>query len=184
MELLLSGCLGLLLAAACGFRVFVPVFCLSLAAHAGHLTLSPDMAFLGSTPALVTLGVATVLEVAAYYLPLVDNLLDGVASPAAIIAGTVVSAATMGDASPLLQWSLALIAGGGAAGAVQLGTVKARAVSAAVTGGVGNPVVSTTENGGAIALAATAILFPALGLLVAAAFGMWLLRRMQPAAAA
>ena len=43
----------------------------------------------------VSLSVAAVLEIIAYYVPGVDNVLDVVAAPAALIAGTVVSAAVM-----------------------------------------------------------------------------------------
>lgn len=178
---MLAASLGLALAAACGFRVFVPLFLLSLASHSGHVRLAGDLAVLASTPALVTLGVATVLEIGAYYIPLVDNLLDTVASPAAVIAGAAAMLAVTGDASasPYLTWALALVAGGGTAGAVQAGTVKVRAASAALTGGVANPVVSTSENAGAIGLAATALVFPALALVALLGAVWWLRRRAR-----
>jgi hypothetical protein len=184
LEHLLAASLGLALAAACGFRVFVPLFLLSLASHAGHVSLAGDLAVLGSTPALVTLGVATVLEIGAYYVPLVDNLLDTVATPASVIAGAAAWMAVTGDAtaSPYLTWALALVAGGGTAGAVQVGTVKVRAASAALTGGTANPVVSTSENAGAVAVAGTALIFPALAL-VAVLVAVWWLRRRSAAAA-
>lgn len=180
MEHLLAVSLGLALAAACGFRVFVPLFLLSLASSASHVQLSGDLAVLGSTPALITLGVATVLEVGAYYLPLVDNLLDTVATPAAVIAGAAAMLAVTGDASasPYLTWALALVAGGGTAGAVQVGTVKVRAASAALTAGTANPVVSTTENAGAVAIAGTALIFPVLALVAVGLAAWWLRRRL------
>jgi hypothetical protein len=116
METLLSICIGIGLSAACGFRIFVPPLVMSVASVFGHLTLSPNFAWMGSYPALIAFAVATCIEIVAYYIPWVDNLLDTVATPIAIAAGTVVTASLIPDTDPMLQWSVALIAGGGAAG--------------------------------------------------------------------
>jgi hypothetical protein len=124
-DLLVSLGVGLSLAAASGFRVFVPMLALSIAANTGHLELSPGFQWLGSWPAVAALGTATAVEVAAYYVPWLDNLLDAIATPAALVAGTVVTAAALGDANPMLRWSLAAVAGGGAAVAIQGLTVAA-----------------------------------------------------------
>lgn len=147
METFLSLCLGIGLAAACGFRVFVPLLVLSIATHAGHVTLAPSFDWIGSTPALISFSVATVLEIGGYYIPWLDNMLDSIATPAAVIAGTVVTAAVMTDISPYLQWSLALIAGGSIAGLVQGSTVATRLVSTSGSAGLANPVVATAELG-------------------------------------
>jgi len=146
METLLSICVGIGLSAACGFRVFVPLLVMSIAALSGHLTLAHGFEWIGSYPALVAFAVATCLEIAGYYIPWVDHLLDTVATPAAIIAGTLVSASLVADVSPLLRWALAIIAGGGAAGMVQATTVLTRGASSAGTAGLGNPLVATAEN--------------------------------------
>lgn len=179
MEILLGLGLGVALAAACGFRVFVPLLVMSLGARSGHLHLASDFLWLRSDLATGALVVATVAEVLAYYVPFVDNLLDTVASPASVVAGTVVTAAAVGDMSPALQWSLAVIAGGGTAGVVQLGTVKARAASSVLTGGVANPVVSTAENGSSLLLAALAVLLPVAGLVAALGLGVLVYRRAR-----
>ena len=168
METLLCILLGIGLAAACGFRVFIPPLVMSIAAMAGHLTLAPDFRWIGTWPALLAFATATVLEIGAYYVPWLDNLLDTVATPAAVVAGIVVSASVMTGMSPLLKWTLAVIAGGAAAGAVQAVTVKARALSSLFTLGAGNHVVSTTESAGAVAASGISILFPAFALLVVA----------------
>lgn len=175
------------LAAACGFRVFVPLFLVSLAARAGQIGLSEGFAWVGSTPALVCFGTATVLEVLAYYVPVVDNFLDGVATPAAVVAGVVVSAAVMTDIEPWLKWSLATVAGGGLAAAVQIPTVALRGLSTGTTAGLGNSVVSSGEAVAAGMFSGFAIFLPllvplaVLGLVVLA----WRrLRRSEPAAAA
>src|SRR5215469_2009443 len=150
METFLSICVGVGLSAACGFRVFVPLLVMNIAALSGHLTLAHGFEWVGSYPALVSFSVATCLEIAGYYIPWVDHLLDSIASPAAIVAGTLVTASLVTDVSPLVRWSLALIAGGGIAGMVQGTTVLARGASLVGTGGLANPVVATLELGGAV----------------------------------
>src|SRR6266404_3033095 len=105
METLLSICVGVGLSAACGFRVFVPLLVMSIAAASGHLTLAHGFEWIGSNPALVAFSVATVVEIAAYYIPWVDNLLDAIATPAAVIAGTLVTASMVTGTSPFLKWT-------------------------------------------------------------------------------
>lgn len=166
METLLSIALGIGLAAACGFRVFVPMTIMSLAVRAGFMTVGGSFEWVGSTPALVVLSVATLLEIGAYYIPWVDNLLDLVTTPAAVVAGILVSASTITGMDPVMHWTLAVIAGGGAAALVQSATAIVRQVSAATTFGVGNPVVSTVEATGAIGMSLLAILMPILALTV------------------
>jgi len=159
-ETMLSVLVGIGLSAACGFRIFVPMLVMSVASLSGHLTLSPGFEWIGTYPALLAFAVATVLEIAAYYIPWVDHLLDVIASPAAVVAGIIAMASTVTGTSPFLRWSLAIIAGGGLAGTVQALTGLARVTSAATTGGLGNPVVSTFEAAGSITLSALAILIP------------------------
>ena len=160
MEIIIGILLGISLSAACGFRVFVPFLVMSIASLSGNLTLAPGFEWIGSYPALVCFVVATGLEIAAYYVPWLDNLLDTIATPAAIVAGIVVTASCVSGMSPFLRWSVAVIAGGGAAGLVQGFTVLLRAGSTATTGGLGNPAVSSAEAGGSVALAGLAIAFP------------------------
>ena len=166
MEALLSICLGIGLSAACGFRVFIPMLIVSLAANAGHLTLAKGFEWLASDAAVVSFGLATVLEIAAYYIPWLDNLLDTAASPAAVIAGTVITASVMTDMSPFMRWTLAAIAGGGVAAVVQSTTVLARAASTTLTGGLANPILATAELGGSGFVALMAFFVPLITLLV------------------
>lgn len=183
---LLSILAALGLAAACGFRVFVPLFLVSLASRAGHLTLSEGFAWIGSTPALVCFGTATVVEIVAYYVPVVDNFLDGVATPAAVVAGTVVAAAVLSDLDPWLKWTLATVAGGGLAAAVQLPTVALRGVSTGTTAGLGNALVSSGEALAAGTFSGLAIFLPVLLPLLAMVLVVvaWrCLRRGEPASA-
>lgn len=169
--------LGIGLAAAVGFRVFLPLLVLSIAAYSGHLELDPDFAWLGSLAALVMLAVAGIVEILAYYIPAVDNLLDSITSPLALVAGTVVSAAVITDLPPLMKWSTAIIAGGGMAAVTQGLTTVLRAKSTAFTGGFGNPVLSTMESGAAGVVSILALLAP-LAALAAVGLFCWIALRL------
>lgn len=173
METLLSICLGIGLSAACGFRVFIPMLVVSIAANAGHLTLAQGFEWLASDAAVISFGIATVLEIAAYYVPWLDNLLDSIASPAAVIAGSVITASVMTDMSPFMRWTLAVIAGGGVAAAVQGTTVFARAASTTLTGGLANPLLATAELGGSSIVSLTALFVPLLALVLVMAVLIW-----------
>ncbi len=163
---LVSAAIGLGLAAACGFRVFVPLLIASLAAHYGHLPLAGGFEWLATLPALIALGTATTLEVGAYYVPWLDHALDLVATPAAVLAGMLAAASVVTDLPPLLKWSTVIIGGGGAAGLIQGASVLLRLKSGALTGGLANPLVSTLELAGAGATAVLAILLPLLCLVL------------------
>lgn len=165
LDLALSAALGIGLAAAAGFRVFLPLLIMSLAAEAGYLPLSEGFAWLSSPGALAMLTIAAIAEVLAYYLPGVDNILDTLATPSAIIAGIAISAAVMTDMPPMLKWTLAIIAGGGAAGITQGATVFTRANSTLFTAGLGNPVIATAELAGALGFSILAIAAPVLALI-------------------
>ena len=169
MDATVSIALGIGLAAAVGFRVFLPLLVAAVAAYTGHLHLDAQFAWLGSLTAITMLGVAAVVEVAAYYIPAVDNLLDTVTTPLALVAGTVVAAAVITDMPPLIKWSTAIIAGGGVAAVTQGVTTLVRAKSTAFTAGLGNPVVSTVEMFAAVIISLLALLAPlvALALVVA-----------------
>jgi hypothetical protein len=169
METLLSIGIGLGLAAACGFRVFVPLLVASIAAQAGYLSLAPGFEWVGTQPALYAFATATLLEILAYYVPWLDNALDAIATPAAVMAGMFVGAAVFTDLPPFLKWSLAIIAGGAAAGMVQGATGLLRLKSTALTGGLANPVVSTLELVGSLITAVMALMIPVVALLLAAA---------------
>ncbi len=161
--------LGIGLAAAVGFRVFLPLLVASIAAYTGHLHLDANFAWLGTPAAIVMLGVAAVVEVLAYYVPAVDNLLDAITAPLALVAGAVVSAAVITDLPPFIKWSTAIIAGGGVAAITQGITTMVRAKSTVFTAGLGNPVVSTVEMFAALVIALLALLAPlaALALVIA-----------------
>lgn len=178
MDIVYALLIGVGLAAASGFRVFLPLFGLALAGRFGGVTLGDDFGWLVGDAALVALGTATLAEIAGYYLPLVDHVLDAFTTPMAIIAGTLATAAMLaGIEDPLVKWGLALIAGGGAAGVVQTGSVLARAASTAATGGVGNPLVSTLEWIGALIVTVLALVAPVIVVIGLALLVAGLVRR-------
>ena len=165
--------LGVGLAAATGFRIFIPLLIAGLAARFDVLPLGESFQWLASTPALLTLGTAAVLETLAYYIPGVDHALDVLAGPATLVAGVVASAAVMTDVPPAILWPLAVIAGGGAAGLTKGSTALLRAKSGMATGGLANPVVSTVETFGATTVALLAIAVPLLCLVAVVALLWW-----------
>lgn len=174
---LLGIALGIGLAAATGFRIFIPLLIAGLAARFGVVSLGDGFQWLASTPALVTLGTAAAAETLAYYIPGVDHALDLIAGPATVAAGVVASAAVMTDVPPALMWPVAVIAGGGAAGLTKGSTALLRAKSGLMTGGLANPVVSTVETVGATGFALLAILVPLLCLVVVVALLWWAARK-------
>ena len=178
-DLVLSIALGIGLAAAVGFRVFLPMLVMSVAAYSGHLTLGSGFAWLATPPALLMLSVAALLEILAYYVPGVDNLLDTISTPAALIAGTVVSAAVMTDLPPLVRWTIAVIAGGGAAGLTQGFTALLRAKSTLTTAGLGNHLVATGEIGAALLLSLLSLAAPLLAVVLVALLSLLAVRAMR-----
>lgn len=181
-ETILSIFLGIGLASASGFRVFLPLFALSLSSYFNILELNESWLWIGSIPALITLGIATVSEIFGYYIPFIDNLLDTIATPLAAIAGTVVMASTLVDISPMMTWTLALIAGGGTASAMQGMTTVTRLASSVKTGGMGNPIVSTAETGTAIGMSTLSIFLPVVAIVVVVVLFLviyWVYRRFK-----
>lgn len=159
-DTIISIFLGIGLAASVGFRVFLPLFALSFSAYLGIWELNDSWQWIGSLAALVALGVATLVEIFAYFIPWVDNALDSLAIPLAGIAGTAVMVSTVADLDPVVTWSLAIIAGGGTATAIKGANAAGRLTSSATTGGLANPLVSTVETGAAVAVSTASILVP------------------------
>ena len=184
-DFVIALCMGIGLAAASGFRVFLPPFLLSIGVRADAVDVdltNSSLEYFDSNIAVILLGVATIAELAAYYVPWVDNLLDSIASPAAIIAGAGMTAVVLEGSDPVIQWSLAIIAGGGVTAAVQGATVVTRGVSTAITAGVGNPVVATGENIASLILSILAIvLAPLAAVLVVILLAMIVNRMMKKA---
>lgn len=177
METILGLCIGVGLSAACGFRVFVPLLVMSIASLMGWFEPMQGFEWLALPSVCVALGIATLSEIAAYYIPWVDNALDTLATPAAMIAGTLATmAVSSGEMSQFASWAAAIIVGGGTASAVQLSTVAVRGVSTATTGGIANPVLSTGEWIGAFLLSILSLLVPVLVVIVVLLLMVWVVR--------
>lgn len=182
-DTIISIFLGIGLAASVGFRVFLPLFALSLAAYLGAWELNDNWQWIGSLAALITLGVATVIEIFAYFIPWVDNALDSIAIPLAGIAGTAVMVSTVANLDPVVTWSLAIIAGGGTATAIKGANATGRLTSTATTGGIANPIVSTVETGTAVVVSTASILVPpiaAILVIIILIFIFRIYRKLRP----
>lgn len=164
-ETILSICLGLGLAASVGFRIFLPLLTMSLAAHYNVIPLSGEWQWVGSNAALIVLVVATILEILSYYIPWFDNLLDTIAIPLAAIAGTLVMVSTAANLSPVATWALAIIAGGGTAATVKSTMGASRLTSTATTGGLANPIIATVETGTATVMSALSVFLAPLAII-------------------
>lgn len=173
-EIIISILIGIGLAASVGFRIFVPLFALSLAGHFNIIPLNESWQWVGSFVSIVTLGVATIVEILAYFIPFLDNLLDTIAVPLAAIAGTAVMVATVSDLDPTITWALAIIAGGGTAAAIKGSTSTTRLASSTATAGVANPIISTVETGTSIVMSIFSIFIPIIAIILVVVI-FWLL---------
>jgi len=166
---LLSAFIGIGLAAASGFRVFLPMFAVSLSSYLQWIPMNEHFEWLAGLPTLIITGIATVVEILAYYIPFVDHLLDTISVPMATVAGSILFASQFADLGTFPQWALGLIAGGGTAATISSGFAGLRAASTATTGGLGNSVVGTTETAGAGIMAFLAIAAPVIAAVFAIA---------------
>ncbi len=152
--------LGIALSAASGFRIFVPLLVANLAGKFGVIGLADNMAWMAGTPATIVLVIAVIFELAAYYVPILDNFLDTLATPAAVVAGTLLTTSFLQINDPLVQWGLGLVAGGSVAGTFQAGTSLLRLGSTKFTGGLGNNILTSVENGISVFISLFAVVLP------------------------
>ena len=167
---------GIGIAAACGLRAFLPLFLLGLASRFGGLGLDPHVRWLASDPALISLGAATVIELAADKIPVVDHALDAVG------VALRPAAAWLGAYAVLVQWPepwgaiVALILGSGAL-ALHVLRAKLRLGSTVFTGGTANPLISLSEDLLTVLLVGLALLAPLFVLLLVGLWVVAVLRR-------
>lgn len=166
MDLVLSIFLGIGLAAAVGFRIFLPFLIISIISQLGALQLAEGFEWIGSTTALVLLATASIFEILSYYIPWLDNLLDSITGPLAMVCGSLVMASTLVEMEPWLKWTLAIIAGGGTAGLIKGSSTTTRAISSVTTAGFGNPLISTIEVFSSLVLSVLSIFVPVLAVLL------------------
>ena len=176
-SLLTNIAMGIALSACAGFRVFVPMLAASIAAHFNIIDLPPNLEWLGGWPAIICFGTASIAEIGAYYIPFLDNILDAIAAPLSIIAGTVLSFSIFPgtDLEPMLRWGIALLAGGTAAGTIHLGSGLLRLFSSKATAGTGNVVLATTENAAAISGSVLSFIIPVVVALLVLVLIGWII---------
>ena len=179
MDWIISVFLGIGLAAAVGFRIFLPFLIVNLAARSGIMELSSGFEWIGTMPALILFATASLLEILAYYIPWFDNLLDTITAPAAMICGTLVMASAMVEMAPWIKWTLAVIAGGGTAGLIKGTSTTTRAVSSITTAGLGNPVIATIEAVGSIVFSLMSIFIPVVAVLAVALLASLIIRKFS-----
>lgn len=160
LETMTAVALGVGLAASAGFRVFVPMLVASIAAYLGVLPVQDGFNWLATWPAMICFGTATVLEIVAYYVPFVDNLLDSITTPLAVGAGTLLLTSVLPINHSLLKWTTGFIIGGGIAATVQGGSVLLRLLSSGLTGGMANPAVTTGEHAAAFGTSLLSLVIP------------------------
>ncbi len=172
--------LGIALSACAGFRVFIPMLAGALAGHFNIISLPADMQWLSSWPAIACFGTAAIAEVGAYYIPFIDNLLDTIATPLSIGAGTVLASSILpiADQEPVVRWGIGLLAGGSVAGTIQMGTGLLRLFSSKATLGAGNVVVATTENAAAVSITTLSFFIPVVIALLLIALIGWIIIKL------
>lgn len=178
MQTVTASALGIALAACCGFRVFVPILIAGLACRFHLFHFSQSFAWLSATGMLISVGVATFIEIAGYYVPFIDNLLDTISAPLATVAGTLLATSVIPIDNEWMKWIIGIIAGGGSAGVIASGTGLLRLLSSKTTIGSGNPVVSTSENVAAVGGSLLSFAFP---LVMAAAIIIlifWIMKKL------
>jgi len=161
-EIIAAIALGIGLSASAGFRVFVPMLVASIAAHTGFLPLNEGFQWMAGWPAIICFGTATLIEISAYYIPFVDNLMDSITTPMAVVAGTLLMTSVLPVDNSFLKWIFGFIFGGGAAATVQGGSVLTRLASSKLTAGTGNHTVATGEHAAAISTSLLSLVVPFL----------------------
>ncbi|GAB3998657.1 DUF4126 domain-containing protein [Spirosoma daeguense] len=178
IEWFMSACVGVGLAACCGFRVFVPLLIASVATKFGIVGTMEGFEWLSGWPAIIGLSVATLFELGAYYIPWLDNLLDTLATPASILAGTLLSTSFLHVESDVVRWGLGLMLGGSTAGIIQAGTSLIRLGSTTTTGGLANPVIATTENVASFGLSLFTVFLPLIAIVLVVAVLLFIISRL------
>jgi len=173
-----AAALGIALAACCGFRIFVPMLIAGLASKFHLFHFADSFSWLSSTPALIALGAATLFEIAGYYIPFIDNILDTIAAPLAAVAGTLLATSVIPVENEWMKWIIGIIAGGGGAGLIASGTGLLRLLSSKTTLGTGNNVVATGENAAAVGGSLLSFLIPLIMAALFILFFVWIIRKI------
>jgi hypothetical protein len=158
---------GVVLAASAGLRAFMPLFGVGLASRLLDWSITPSMDWMATDVGLVALGVATVVELLADKVPLVDHTLDVVHTIVGPLAGALVAFSLTADLPPGIGAILAIALGAPVAGGVHLIAAVTRVKSSVMSAGSFNPALSLVEDVVTVAAIAVAIFIPLLTLFIA-----------------
>lgn len=173
VDLLQSIALGISLAACAGLRAWLPFFAVGLSVRLGVLPLGDSFRFLGSNVALAVFAVATVIEVLADKIPVVDHALDALSTFLKPAAGMVLAASVMWTVDdPIVALALGVMVGAPASLVPHAAKATLRGVLSPITAGLAAPILSVLEDVIAFGLVALAILAP---FVVAAGFVLFAL---------
>ena len=169
------------LSGAAGLNAWIPLLAVGLLGRAGQLELADGYDWLESTPALIALGAAFVLDFVGDKVPAVDSLLHAAGTVVHPAAGAIVFAGPTElptDAPSIVLFAL----GAGVAGSLHATRATVRPVSTTMTAGAGNPALSLGEDIVSAVLSVVAVLVPILGaicLLVVVVVAVLLWRRVR-----
>lgn len=166
MDNILPVFLGIGLASACGFRVFIPMLAISIGVFTGHIHVSHDFSWLGTMPAIITFGIACLVEIFAYYIPWLDNLLDSITIPITVVCGTILAASFITGMSPYIKWTLAAICGGLLSALIKTSLSSIRAGSTLTTGGLANFILTSVEITFAVIITLLVLLAPFIAIFI------------------
>jgi hypothetical protein len=178
----LPALLGLGLAAATGLRAFLPLLLLSIAARFQlfGIDLNDKAEWLGSDAALIALGLATAIELAADKVPFLDHALSAVGTVTRPLAAVLAASSVFAGVDPVIAAVAGVIIGAPTALAFHAAQSGTRVASTATTGGLANPVVSVVEDLLAFATTLLALAAPLLVPLVLVLL-LWLIWRLVKA---
>lgn len=168
---------GLLLAAATGFRVFLPLCALSWMIRFDVIAVSDSFEWLANDAALIALSTAVVLEFIGDKFPAVDSALDSLGTILKPIAGAIVLTASLSEWNPVYATIIGIAAGGAAAEGIHLLKSSGRVVANMATLGIAAPVISLFEDVFTIFLIVAAVLFPLIALAILAVIIVAIVRR-------
>lgn len=173
VDLLQSIALGIALAACAGLRAWLPFFAVGLSVRFGVLPLGDSFRFLGSNTALTVFALATVIELLADKIPVIDHALDALSTFLKPVAGMVLAASVMWTVDdPIVALALGVMVGAPASLVPHTAKATLRGALSPITGGLAAPVLSVLEDVIAFGLVALAILAP---FVVAAGFVLFAL---------
>ncbi len=158
--------LGICLSACAGLRAFLPLLIIGALQRMGYLQVGQTFGWIGSNPALIVFGTATLVEIVGDKVPVLDHTLDSIGTFVKPIAGTILFSTVILKMDPILAVVLGIIAGGSISELVHLKKATVRGGSTALTAGIANPFLSIFEDLGAFIGTALSIIAPILAFIL------------------